>query len=237
MAQTSAAEILRRQRRGRILRRVLIAIPFTLVVALAATGVWLVRFSTVLALRQVAVTGVDALTPERVVKAVGVPEGTPLAAIDVRQAAVAVSGLAQVAEVSVERAWPDTLRVKVTERVAAMAVSYGGSLALADASGVAYRVVDEAPDHLPLIKADPRQPRLLADAYAVYTSLSAKTAKKVVSVSAKTIDSIELTLKSGDKVVFGSAEDATTKSQVLDVLLEQPARVYDVSAPAFPTKR
>ena len=57
------------------------------------------------------------------------------------------------------------------------------------------------------------------------------------SVTASSRDSVELVLMSGARVKWGDASDSARKAEVLGVLLRQPGRVYDVSAPELPTVR
>ena len=60
-------------------------------------------------------------------------------------------------------------------------------------------------------------------------------AKKVARISANSIDSIEIDLKSGSTVKWGSADETEFKAAVLNALLSRRAQVYDVSAPELPT--
>jgi cell division protein FtsQ len=60
-------------------------------------------------------------------------------------------------------------------------------------------------------------------------------ARRVSHVRAATIDSIELRLRDGRSVVWGSAEGSELKAEVLESLLHRRASVYDVSVPGAPT--
>ncbi len=44
-------------------------------------------------------------------------------------------------------------------------------------------------------------------------------------------------LKDGTRVIWGSAQDSPLKSEVLDALLPLGGSEFNVSAPAFPTRR
>ena len=50
-----------------------------------------------------------------------------------------------------------------------------------------------------------------------------------------TVDQIELVLRDGRTVTWGSAEESEQKAAVLVRLLQQPARHYDVSVPGNAT--
>jgi cell division protein FtsQ len=69
----------------------------------------------------------------------------------------------------------------------------------------------------------------------IWQSLPADLRGKIVGVSASTRDDVELVLKSGSKVRWGSSEQGALKAQVLSALLQRRAGFYDVSAPELPT--
>jgi cell division protein FtsQ len=56
-------------------------------------------------------------------------------------------------------------------------------------------------------------------------------------VAVNTVDTISLRLRSGQTVRWGSADDSTRKAEVLDVLLDHKASLYDVSVPGQPVIR
>jgi len=57
----------------------------------------------------------------------------------------------------------------------------------------------------------------------------------LVSLTATTLDDVTLTLRSGDTVRWGSAEQPEFKAEVLHALMKRKADVYDVAAPELPT--
>jgi cell division protein FtsQ len=67
------------------------------------------------------------------------------------------------------------------------------------------------------------------------SQLPKSLAQKVVRVRAQSIDSVELDLKSGAVVRWGSADEPEFKAAVLEALLSLRAQIYDVSAPELPT--
>lgn len=223
----------RGDRRRRWLRWLVVAL---VVVALAAAG-WVVGFSPALAVNTVTVSGADLLTRRDVLAAAAVPTGTPLVQIDTGAVADRVAGLPPVAAVTVTRSWPDTIRISVSERVPRLAIPAGGGFLLADATGVVFDAVRTAPSNLVVVDASPSDQQVLVDVGAVFSSLSPLTAAKVSRLAAPSRDGIELHLKDGSRVIWGSAEDSALKSQVLDVLLPLGGTEFNVSAPAFPTRR
>lgn len=205
---------------------------------LVAGGVWLVFLSSALAVSGVRVEGTRLLSPSVVRRAAAVPTGTPLATADLDAVAARVERLVEVDSVDVSRAWPDQVRVDVTERqaVAVLEPPQGGRLRGIDASGVAFRDYARRPRGLPVIRrgAD-TETEALAEAATVAGSLPPSLSAKVAYVEVLTLDRISLELRSGPTVVWGSADDSVNKARVLAVLLGQRARSYDVSVPGQPT--
>lgn len=209
-----------------------------ILVALVVAGlIYLVGFSPAFAIQKIAVSGTKVLTKQQVIAAAGVRVGTPLAAVDANAVADQVAGLPPVGEVTVSRVWPDTLQIAITERRARLAIPTDGGYLLADAAGVVFQTVTELPSGLVLVAAPASDQQLLADVGTVFSALSSDTAAKVERVEARTRDGIELKFRDGVRVIWGSAEQSALKSQVLDDMLTKGGRVFDVSAPGFPTKR
>jgi acyl-CoA synthetase (AMP-forming)/AMP-acid ligase II len=92
------------------------------VVVVAAVVAWLVFFSSVLALREVRVEGVEEADKAAVLAAVTVPPGTPLARVDLAAVTAAVAKVAVVREAHLTRSWPDALTVTVYPRVPLVAL-------------------------------------------------------------------------------------------------------------------
>lgn len=216
-------------------RRALLALAVLLLAALGAYAVW---FSSWLAAEQVTVAGATQLAPDEVEEAAGVPLGEPLARVDLDAVRARVSSLAMVAEVDVVRRWPHTVAITVVERQAVAVVQIGAALRGLDAEGVVFRDFDAAPPDLPRVQsASGASSEALREAAAVVSALPEDLAPRVDFVSVASIDRIELVLRDGRTVVWGSAEESDRKAEVLAVLLDQPARTYDVSVPANPTTR
>lgn len=237
-ARVARRRFLRRQwaRRWLAWRRLLVALVLTLLVA---GGVWLVYFSSVLAVSGVQVHGTSVLSPSAVRRAAAVPTGTPLATVDLGSIGARLRRLPAVRSVDVSRAWPSSVRVDVVERRAVAVVepaSPGGRLQGIDASGVLFRSYPVRPRHLPVIRSEPGAgSAALAEAATVAGSLPPALADRVSYVRVRTVDRITLQLRGGHSVLWGSASASADKARVLTVLLAQKASSYDVSVPGQPT--
>jgi cell division protein FtsQ len=230
-------KFLRRQRARRWLvwRRILAAL---LVVAVVAGLVWLVFFSSVLAVKGAEVRGVEVLIAAEVEEVAAVPTGEPLATADLSAIEARVEQLAAVRSVEASRAWPDQVRIEVTERVAVAVVSWEGQWRGLDATGVLFRSYPEQPEGLiPVTMSAATLFEALAEAAAVVEALPAEIGERVDRVEVESIDGIALKLAGGATVMWGSADESANKAAVLTVLLEREARVYDVTAPGRPTIR
>jgi cell division protein FtsQ len=216
-------------------RRVVVAV---VLLGLVAGSVWLVFFSSVLAVAGVRVEGTGALDPGAVRRAAAVPTGAPLATVDLDAVGARVEELAAVKTVDVSRAWPDRVRIDVTERQAVAVVQLGGGLRGLDEEGVMFRRYPSRPQSLPMIRvADRPGAAVLAEAAQVAGSLSDDIAARVDYVEVRTVDTISLRLRNGRIVRWGSADDSADKSRVLAVLLRQRASLYDVTVPGQPVIR
>lgn len=223
-----------RGRRLRAWRRLLVAL---LLAAAVAGGVWLVFFSSVLAVHQVSVTGVSVLSEDEVRRQAAVPLDVPLATSDLDAVAARVEALAPVASAEVSRDWPDGVHVEVAEREAVAAVPWEGAWRGLDADGVLFRDYAEPPD-LPLLSVSASTPApALAEAAAVVQALPADLVARIRTVRVGSIDDITVLLRGGAEVRWGSADDSEDKVRVLALLMREPAEVYDVTAPGRPTIR
>ncbi|MFC7497542.1 MULTISPECIES: cell division protein FtsQ/DivIB [unclassified Nocardioides] len=211
-----------------------------LLIALVAGGVWLVYFSSYLAVKGVEVVGEEQLSAAEIERAAAAPTGEPLATADLDRIRARVESLAPVKSADVTRQWPDHVLVTVTERVPVAVVSIGGKLRGLDEEGVVFRDFAQAPPDLPRIEtAADTGTEALREGALVVGSLPGDLAAKVDHVSVETIDEITLALRDGRQVLWGSAEESDLKSEVLaDLVAAVPdAQQYDVSVPGQPTTR
>lgn len=204
-----------------------------LTAGVVGTAAWLVFFSPVLGVRSVEIVGNVTLAPEVIRKAAAVPELHPLATVDLAQVEQRVRGIRQVASAKVDRVWPATLRIEVTEREPVAQIPVGSQVAVLDRTGVVIELRDVAPPMLPVLKVpapgtgDPATTAALE----VITSLPSHLAGRVRQVTADTGEDVTLGLSDGRTVVWGGTDRPEAKARILTSLLRKKAEVYDVSSP------
>ncbi len=228
----------RRRRRSRIVRWVVVLV----FVAVLVTGGWLAGFSSVLAIRQVEVSGTRMLSPVAVEQAAQVPIGRPMLRTDLRQLTERTQTLAPVESAEVTRVWPKTIRITVRERAAVYALSQAGTGAeldylLVDRHGVGYTSVAQPPKGLLVASVRTTDSSVLKDIAVVVAALPVALRQRVDQISAASPDTIELALDNGAVLRWGSADQSRLKAKVAVALLHRKARVYDVTAPGQPATR
>ncbi|WP_344382596.1 cell division protein FtsQ/DivIB, partial [Georgenia ruanii] len=237
-----SARLAERDAAARRLRRVRLAVAAGVVVVLGAVA-WALLVSPLFALRTDAVdlrvtgTTVD----EAEVRDVLAPAvGTPLLRVRAAGLAERLGRVVEVEHAEVVRAWPHGLTVRVTARepVAAAPAPEGG-WALVDGDGVRVGSVGEVPEGLPEVTVPLGDSAETAPALravlGVLAALPPDLLGQVAQAGATGTAQVTLTLDDGAAVRWGSAEENALKTEVLRVLRQQPAGVYDVSVPRSPT--
>ncbi|MFI9362986.1 cell division protein FtsQ/DivIB [Kitasatospora sp. NPDC053057] len=241
LEEEESAPRLRLSRRGIVVLSVLGA-------AVLGVLAWVVFFSSVLDVRDVAVQGAtdDKLTSDQVRGAVGGLADGPLARVDLDGVRHRVEAIPRVAKAEVWRGWPHTLQVKVVQRTAVAAVKGDdGQFTQVDASGVSFATEAAPPQGVPVVELRLSQPakdvdgvisrpQLVQGAVAVAAGLPPEIAKRAGSVLVHSYDDIELQLSGGATVRWGSPEQADRKARVLLALMKQKGTVFDVTAPEAP---
>ena len=228
----------RRRRARAAARRRWRAVAIVLaVVAVVGGGVWLVWFSPAFTASTLRVEGNTLLTTAQVEAAASVPLGGPLAQVDTAGAEQRVGALPAVSRAGVERRWPDTVLITVTERVAVLAIPLGTRYVWVDAQGVAFHDSPEPPADTMLADASSADTEVLSAMARVAGALPDAVRAQAAEISASSVESIVVRLRDGRRIVWGSDGESALKARVIVPLLGVPGTVYDVSAPSHPTTR
>jgi cell division protein FtsQ len=224
----------RRLARRRFLRRRWIAIGILAGITVVA---WAVLSTSLFGVRSVDVVGVTTIPAEVVRSAAAIEPGTPLVRLDTDEVSARVARLPKVFAVEVSRSFPGTVEITVTERSPVAVVTRPDGVHLVDGTGLDYEVAKQNPGGLPELAVTdvrPDDPATRA-AVDVLAAVPPQLRAQVVTVSARTAGSVELSLADGRTVRWGSAADSERKGAVLAPLLTRPGMIYDVATPDFPT--
>jgi len=219
--------------RGRYLARRWMALLVVLTVVAVA---YLVMFTSLLGVRSVEVIGVKEIPKDAVLKAAAIEQGTPMVRLDAEEAAARVAALPRVFEVVVERSWPSTVEILVTERTPVAVLMVGAAAHLVDRTGLDYAKAKTRPPGLPTLAitgVGPDDPATKA-AVTVLGAIPKQLKVQVTQVSAGTPGDVRLTLSDGRVVKWGDARENARKAAVLAPLLTRPGTTYDVATPDFP---
>ncbi len=223
-------------------RRLRAALPWAVgagVLALAGLVAWIVYGTGVFGVGTVRVAGAVIVTEREVRDAAQVPDGTPLARVDLDAVRARVEALPPVHRAVVARDWPGTVVVEVVERTAAAAVPQGPRFVLVDGEGVAFHTVDSRPGQLPLMRVARPAPDDVNTraALKVLAALTDDLRDQLVAVTVDAPARIRLDLRRDRQVVWGDATENETKAKVATALLGREGRIIDVSAPDVVTIR
>ena len=127
----------------------IVAIAGAIVVVLIVG--WAAIASPFLDVDHIVVTGNARLTAEQIESASRIEHGDPMVWLDGGAAVAGIQALPWVRAAHVEREWPGTVKITITERRAAAWVDSGAGPALVDRSGRVLERLTEPPTALPQI--------------------------------------------------------------------------------------
>lgn len=223
-------------------RRMRAVLPWALMVgglALAGLVGWVLVGTGLFGVREVRVEGAELVTAVEVRAVAGVPDGTPLARVDLAATAERIGGLPAVERVDVTRDWPDVLVVRLTERTGVAVVPQEDQFLVVDAAGVVFRRLSVPPDGLPVVRLatpGPADPETQA-ALVVLAELTPQLRAELVDVTVEGLARLTLHLRDERRVVWGDATRGADKARVATALLNGAAATIDVSAPDVVTVR
>jgi cell division protein FtsQ len=233
------------RRRRRVLAWALAAI------ALAVGVAYLIR-TPLFGLSAVRVEGTRAVTEAEVVTASQVRLGEPYLGLDLAAIRTRVAALPRVATVRVARDYPSSLRITVSERPPVASVSSGSVFWLVAADGTVLDAAGRRPAELPYVAAVPLPDGIrpgsrlppgneLANALTALGGMAPQLKRQVTGVNARSLDSLEFTLKDGSRVLYGLAVDQPAKDAAVLLVRRtlkregREAQRIDVRNPSAPT--
>jgi len=243
-AKTAAAR--RREERERRLRsrrlriRLQVVATALVVVGVIAGAVALYR-SSAFTVTEVEVTGNDRVPTSRVLDIAAVPADATLLRFPADEVRERLLADPWIAEATVNRGFPDAMRIHVTERVPVLQVDTGAeSFWLVDAEAMV--VATQTPDatstlvvvrdieDLVLQVGRRAASNALANALEVWNGLSQELAGEVRAISAASVDKTTLITTNDVEILVGSAEDIGKKDLIArEILREQAGAVVYVN--------
>lgn len=208
--------------------------------------VWLIWFSPILALdpQEIKIAGTGKyVSQDDVLEALAPLTGTPLARVSMTTVHESIANVKNVREVVQTRRWPKGLTVTVEERVPVAGVPQDNGFALLDIDGEIVARQDQAPPELPIIELTLSKgtETTLKSVLGILEYLPGDLLADIESIAATSQDSVNLKLRDGITVHWGSSDETALKLEVLQVLrgtaVEQGVKVIDLSAPTFPITR
>lgn len=195
-----------------------------LAVPIAVLLVWLLLTNYVFLIRNVQVVGADDMSEADVVRLSGIPLGGRLNAVDKAALRAKLESTGQLAFVSAEKKYPDTVVLTVRQRSRDAITLQAGKLLVLDSDGYVVSVGDVAPeDGMPYVmglkfsayrlgkQIDAPESRLNA-MKAVLEALKAHNAMGYVSeINLEHLSDIELIARKGIVVSLGDADNMNNK--------------------------
>jgi cell division protein FtsQ len=202
-------------------------------------------FSPALALKELKVEGNALVTTEEVSTALQPLMGTSLTRLPDERVEGLLRDKAPIEDVRVAAEPPSTLVVTIRERVPVAIVQNGKEFVLIDSEGRQLKSVpDRAAVKLPLIDGGTEavKSEVFRSITAVLADLPPDILSRLNHASARSVDSVSLSLSGDQRIFWGSAERNAAKAKVLQALLKVPAsdppvKEYDVSTPDRPVTR
>ncbi|MFT4086853.1 MAG: FtsQ-type POTRA domain-containing protein [Gordonia sp. (in: high G+C Gram-positive bacteria)] len=235
----------RRRGRRRLWRLVLAVLLVAVLGGLAAAA----YYSPLMSVRSVEVDGTRAVPQDEVLAVAAVPQGRPLLQVDTGAIADRVVRIRGVETARVDRSYPSTVSITVTERKPLAVVERSGKFGVMDRFGVVYAEFSSMDE----LRKDPRSGRTFAalprlevptpgpkdpTTHAVLSVIAALPqwlASQTATVTASTPSDIALHLKSGRTVIWGDDERSADKAEAAAALLKRfDAKKINVASPDFP---
>lgn len=217
-----------------------------LVLALVGGLIFLFGFSRAFVVHEVAVEGVEGELAGAVVDTAAIPTGRPLARVDTGQVREEVLEDPRIADVEVQRSWPDAITLVVTPREPAIAVRKARSRTdlAADSAGVLFDPVGKPAQDLPRLRipAAGAPAEQIAGVVALVGVLPEDLRSRVSDLRLKSSGTVDFSIGTME-VTWGDVSRAELKARVLTALLEQESIdpdnevqpiTVDLSAPETP---
>jgi len=213
----------------------------SIVIVAIVVGLVALYRSSIFSVEQIEVVGNETVSTERVLEVAAVPSDATLLRFPAARVKERLESDPWIAEATVPRDFPDTMRIRVVERAPFAYLDQGGeSFWVVDSAG--FFIAEETPDAsstlVVLRDIEGLAPELgtktdsdvLRNALAIYEGLSPDTREMIRAISSPSIDKTTLITHSDIEILIGSAEDIHKKDRVArQILREQEGTVIYVN--------
>ena len=229
-----------RDRRRRAIARRRIGLGMLIAAAVVAVIWGLVELWTapLLPVTKIQIEGASRLSTESVLASAAIPAGTTLPKLPTAEIVLRLTENPWIARASLSRSLPGTVKISIVERKPAAVVDAGPAgpwLVSEDGYWIAPRsaqdtealiTIRDVPVAVPGAGTQAKSEEL-KNALAVVSGLSPELRARVGSISAATVDKTALLLKDDIQVFLGSAEDLSTKDELVrKILAKEKKLVY-----------
>lgn len=214
----------------------------TMVVAVVVGLVLIAYLTPLMSVRSTDVQDNKVVPTDEILRVAQVSDGTPLLQVDTRAVAQRIAAIPSVESVRVQRSYPSSLLITVTERTPRVIINDHTKVHVLDRTGVSYLNYDRRegvpPEVLKLPELvtsnpGPTDPTTKATLAAV-AGLPEPLLRQVIRVTATSPVAIEFTLTGKRTVVWGDSDHGDEKARTLGDLLTRKASMYNVSSPEYP---
>ena len=192
------------------------------------------------AVRDVQVTGASLVDDADVQTALERFDGTPLALVDDAEVHQALEPFPLIQRYAIERIPPHTLKVRIEERMPVLTVESDGEYRLYDPAGVLIGTSEAPPEGVPTAadSVSDITSNSFAAAATVLRDMPKELRSQVSAAQATSGQDLTFTLSTGERVIWGDAEQTQRKAVVLTAMLtaldDQAVEVIDVSSTEAP---
>jgi cell division protein FtsQ len=211
-------------------QRLQMGLMTVLVVIVLAALVWLYR-SDLFRVKKIEITGTKRLSKGQIEKIINVGPNDSLIRIPIADIKKRIKKNLWVKNAEIGRSFPNTLKVKITERKAIAIVPVADGNALADKEGLVLEKINDI-DKADLVlirdldvaraKVGQRiKSKSFSNASLCLSNLDAKLAKSLSIVSAPSVDKLSLYTKKGVEILYGKAENFKKKNYIINQILKK----------------
>lgn len=211
-----------------------IAITAVVLAIIASASAAVLWFAPVLTVATISVDGTERLEPAQVAAASEISVGENLLHVDAGAAAAQIAELPWVASATVERAFPDTVRIEVRERDTLAVITAEDGPHLIDSHGEEF-IIDVPPEGtVEITGTDPGTEEQRA-AVAILSAIEPELRSQFARIQVNSPYSFELHHHDGRVIVWGANDNNANKALALATVLTQPGQRWNISHPEIVT--